>query len=57
MTAPTLAKMRRSLPPEGAQFALGSGPSRSPAPTLAKMRRSLPPEGAHARLGAARRRA
>ena len=29
MTTPKLTKLHRSLPPEGAQFALGNGPSRS----------------------------
>jgi protein tyrosine phosphatase (PTP) superfamily phosphohydrolase (DUF442 family) len=46
MTTPTLAEVQCSLPPEGAQFALGSGPSRERTPTLAEVQCSLPPEGA-----------
>ena len=36
MTAPTLAADAASLPPEGAQFALGSGPSRSWTPPVVR---------------------
>jgi hypothetical protein len=45
----------RSLPPKGAQFALGAARRANGTPTLAKVLRSLPPKGAQFALGAARR--
>ena len=49
--APTLPAARGSLPPEGAQSALGRPGGGLIAPTLPAARGSLPPEGAQSALG------